>query len=73
MTPIAVPFDQVIQIVTVWSVGLKGLFVKQALDSAAHATLVRLALRADRPAHFAVPAATKSNDGRACNSCGDQP
>ena len=61
-----VPFDQADEIVAVGSVGAEDLFIKQTLNAAACTHLIRIALGAHWPAHFAVPATTKCDDHGAC-------
>jgi hypothetical protein len=55
--------DQAVQVVAVLAVCAEGLFIEEALDSAAQANLVRVILIADRPAHFTVPATAKNEHG----------
>ena len=43
------------------SIGLKGLLIKQALATAAHAYLVGVFLGPDRPTHLAMPAPTEGH------------
>jgi hypothetical protein len=52
---------QLIEVVTVRSVSAEGLLIEQAFDAAAEANLVGAILEANRPTHFAVPAATKDH------------
>ncbi len=57
------PGNQAIKIIAVGPVGLEGFLVKQAFDAASHAYLVGVALGANGPAHFAVPATAKHDYG----------
>ena len=54
--------NQLVEIVTVGSVGAECCLIKQALDAAAQANLIGVILKAHRPTHLAVPAAAKDHD-----------
>jgi len=54
--------NQVMEIIAVGSVGAERLLIKQAFDAAPQANLIRVILEANRPAHLAVPAASKNHD-----------
>lgn len=56
-----IPSDQPRQFVAVGTVGNEALFIKQTLNATACTHLIRIALRADRPAHFAMPAAPEED------------
>jgi len=58
-----VPLHQAIQVVAVGAVGAEGFFIEQAFDTATEANLIGMFLEGDGPAHLAVPAATKNNQG----------
>ena len=57
-----IPGDKQLQFVAVGSVGLEVLLVKEPLDPAPQADLVGVPLRANWPAHLAVPASSEEND-----------
>jgi hypothetical protein len=57
----SVPGNQPIEIVTIGSVRAEGLLIKQALDAAAQANLIRVILEANRPTHLAMPATTEDH------------
>jgi len=57
-----IPGDKQLQFVAVGSVGLEVLLVKEPLDPASQADLVGVPLRANWPAHLAVPASSEEND-----------
>ncbi len=67
-----IPFDEAGEIIAIGSVGPEDFLVKQTLDAAARTHLIRIALSTHRPAHFAVPAATKYNHCGSCQACGHQ-
>lgn len=60
----AVASYQAIEVVAVGSVSAKSLLIKQALDAAAQANLVRVILIAHRPTHLAVPATAEDHHSR---------
>jgi len=60
----AVASHKAIQVVAIRSVSAKSLLIKQALDAAAQANLVRMILIAHRPTHLAVPAAAEDHHSR---------
>jgi len=57
----SVPGNQATEVVAVGSVGAESFLIKQALDAAAQANLIRVILEANRPTHFAVPATAKDH------------
>jgi hypothetical protein len=54
---------QSLKVVAEWAVAVKGVFIEKTLDTATSANLVGATLRADRPAHLTVPAASKQHCG----------
>ena len=62
---ILIPSDKTIQIVAVGSVGTEGVFIEKTLDATSQANLVGVSLRANRPTHLAVPAASEQYDADA--------
>jgi hypothetical protein len=54
--------DQPVEIIAVRTIGAERLLIEKALDAATQAYLVRVLLKAHRPAHFPVPAASKYQD-----------
>src|SRR5207244_12243312 len=61
----AVLYDTPLEIVTVGSIGSKGLLVEEPLDAAAKADLVGMFLNPDGPTHLAMPATAQNHDGSA--------
>ncbi|GEM_PF-6763030 len=61
--------NQAGEIVAVGAIGAKQFFVEEAFYAAAGADLIGISLRAERPAHFAVPATAKNYD-RGCGNTG---
>jgi hypothetical protein len=57
-----IPGDQTTEIVAIGPIGLEELFIEKPLDAASGTDLIRIALRANRPAHLAVPATAKYHD-----------
>jgi len=62
-SPCLIVGSQTLDVVAVWAVAAEGVFIEQTLDSAAGADLVGDSLGANRPTHFAMPAAAE-NDRR---------
>ena len=60
----AIPGNQTTEVVTVGSVCAEGLLIKQTLDAAAQANLIRVILEPNRPTHFAVPATAEDHNSR---------
>ena len=60
----SVASHQAIEVVAIGSVSAKSLLIKQTLDAAAQANLVRVILIAHRPTHLSVPAAAEDHDSR---------
>jgi len=56
----AIPRKEPLKIVAVGPVSPKRILIEQSLDAATRADLVGAALRANGPAHFAVPASPKN-------------
>ncbi len=56
------PGNQLVEIVAVRTEGAKRLLIKQALDSATQADLIRMLLEAYRPAHLAMPATAQNQN-----------
>ncbi len=67
-----IPRDQAIQVITERPISAEGPFVEKALDTAAQAHLVAVALGTDWPAHLAVPAAAENQNGSTGNSSRNQ-
>jgi hypothetical protein len=53
------PCNQTVKFVTIGAIGTKCFLVEKTLDPATQTDLVGTTLGANRPAHFAVPAAAK--------------
>jgi len=58
-----VPSRKFIQIIAIRAVAGEGGLIEQALDAATKADLIGASLHSDGPAHFAVPAAARDQDG----------
>ena len=66
LTAILVPSNQLVEVITVRTVGAETVFVEETLDAAARTDLVGMALGPHRPTHPRVPAAAKDYD---CSPC----
>ena len=66
----SVPGNQALEVVAVRPVGAESFLIKQAFDAAAQANLIGVILRANRPTHFAVPAAAEQHHS-GCPQPGD--
>jgi len=63
--------NEAVEIVAVGSVGAEGFLIKQALDAAAQANLVRVILETDWPTHLAMPAPAKDHHSGGAQPRGD--
>src|SRR3979411_2751329 len=66
----AFPSGEFVQVIAERAIRAEGFLVEQALGAAAQAHLVRISLRADGPAHLAVPAASERHHGRPSQAAG---
>lgn len=64
-----IPGEQSLQVVTIRAIAAKGILVEEPLDSASCAYLISTALGANRPTHFAVPAASEDHGGTRQAGC----
>ena len=64
--------DQLLHVITVGSVAAEFLLVKQALDPASQAHLIRVVSLSHRPTHSAVPAAAQEEHRRSARAGGEQ-
>jgi len=64
--------DQLLHVITVGSVAAEFLLVKQALDPASQAHLIRVFSLSHRPTHSAVPAAAQQEHRRSARAGGEQ-
>jgi hypothetical protein len=61
LTLLAIPGHQPLQFIAVGAIALESILVEQALGATPETHLIAVAGRAHRPAHAAVPAATKQH------------